>query len=133
MTNRFYIIFLFGILSSCQGKPDDVKNDLNDLLIKTSKEFVTEDGGHIDDEYGSTQEFEKQNLKVEYFNDTIYAQAVQHINACGDAIAWIELNDDTLVLTTKEQKEELCASANWYKYEYWIKNPENKKFVIKQE
>lgn len=133
MKNRHYILFLFIILVSCQEIPNDERDESNNPLIKSSKEFVMEDGGRIDDEYGSTQEFEKQNLKIEYLTDTIYAEAVQYVNACGDAIAWVEFNGDTLILTTKEQNEELCASAYWYKYQYWIENPDNKKYVIIQK
>lgn len=132
MKNKHYIILLFIILVSCQDNPNVESDESNNPLIKSSKEFVTADGGHIDEEYGSTKEFEKHNLKIEYLTDTIYAQAVQYINACGDAIAWIELNGDTLIITTKELSEELCGSADWYKYEYWIDNPDNKKYVIIQ-
>jgi hypothetical protein len=114
---------------SCQVNFQDV----DDRLIKSTKEFVAEDNGQIDDQYGTLQEYEKQNLKVEYLTDTIYAQAMQYVNACGDAVAWIEFKGDTLILTTKEQGEIQCTSASYYKYEYWIKNPKNKKFIIIQK
>ncbi len=133
ITNKFYLILLITFLISCQGQFSELNNEKNNLLMKSSKEFITEDGGHIDEEYGSTQEFEKQNFKIRYLIDTIYVETVQYVNACGDAKAWIELNGDSLILSTKEQAEELCASASWYKYEYWIKNPKNRKFIIRQK
>lgn len=131
MINKVNLLFILTILVSCQLIQNDEESESNDLLIKSSKEFVIEDGGHIDHKYGSTQEFERQNFKVKYYQDTIYVQTIQYVNACGDAIAWIEINGDTLILTTKEQKEQLCNSAHWYTYEYWIENPDNKKYIIK--
>lgn len=127
MINKFFLIFLSIVLFSCQED-----NSKSDLYVKSSREFITEDGPHIDHKYGSISEFKKQHFKIEYLNDTIYAQAIQSVNACGDAEGAVNLNGDTLILTTKERKEELCTSISWYKYEYWIRNKGNKKIIIKQ-
>jgi hypothetical protein len=129
---RYIGVILLGILISCDSEVDS-KTEKATPLLKSTKVFVTEDGGHIDEEFGSTQNFEKTNLKIEYLTDTVYAQAVQYVNACGDAKAWVKIENDTIYLTTKETKEELCASAVWYKYEYWIANPKNKKYVVVQK
>lgn len=127
MINKFFFILLSIVLISCLED-----NSKSDLYVKSSREFITEDGPHIDHKYGSISEFKKQYFKIEYLNDTIYAQAIQSVNACGDAVGAVNLNGDTLILTTKEQKEELCTSISWYKYEYWIRNKGNKKIIIKQ-
>lgn len=114
---------------SCQVNFQDV----DDRLIKSTKVFVAEDNGQFDDEYGTLQEYEKQHLKIEYLIDTIYVQANQYVNTCGNAVAWIEFKGDTLILTTKEQGEIQCTSGSYYKYEYWVGNPENKALVIRQD
>ena len=119
-------LFLIAVsILSCQSKIET-----NEALLKSTKVFVSEDGGHIDEEYGSIEAFEKSYFKVEYLEDTIHAQAVHYVNACGDAIASFEFKNDTLILNTRETMEELCASADWYAFEYWIANPMNKKYVV---
>lgn len=137
----FYIaIFYSFTLVSCQNKSKanekkevlEEDNIVSSLLIKSSRTFLTEDGGHIDEEFGSIQEFQKKKFKIEYFSDTINVQTVQYVNSCGNAIGWIDLKRDTLYLTTKEQSEKLCSSSDWYKYEYWILLPDSVNYIIKQ-
>jgi uncharacterized protein YfdQ (DUF2303 family) len=129
MNNKLLLFLFTTLLLSCQSNS---RYEGSDLLIKWAKEFVTEDDGSIDEEYGSLQNFVDQHLNIEYTNDTIYAQAMQYVNACGDAIGRIRFQGDTLILDTKETKNELCSSADWYKFEYWIYNPDNKEFVVVQ-
>ena len=115
---------LFSISTSIFIVSCNFEQESNDLLYDSTKEFITEDNGEIDDEYGSLQEYERQHF--------IYVVAMQYVNSCGNAIAWVELSKDTLIIKTKEIGVENCASADWYKFEYWIKNPENKKFILVQ-
>ena len=124
-------LLILTLFVSCNS--DIVSTASQKLLLKSSKEFITEDGGHIDLQYGSTQAFQKQHLKVKYLTDTIHAQAIQYVNSCGNATAWIELSGDTITLSIKEQSKLLCSSSDWYKYDYWITNPTNKKYIIKQK
>jgi len=119
----FLVLFIFCIQCG---------NISHERLIKSSKEFITEDGGHIDEKYGSTQGFEKHFFKVKYIEDTIYAEAMQYVNACGNAIANINIKNDTIILYTFETSKVVCASANYYKFKYWINNPDNKKYIILQ-
>ncbi len=132
MKKSLLILFLI-MITSCQTEKEINEFHPNNRIIKSSSKFITEDGPHIDDEFGSTQKFEKHYLKIEYRKDTIYARTVQSVNACGNAQAQLVVIGDTIILTTKEISEELCTSTDWYFYEYWISNPENKKYIISQE
>ncbi len=128
-----FVLLALGLLLSCEFGQESDGNDPLELLIKSSDEFVVEDGASIDEEYGSTQQFQQHFFNVEYLQDTIYAEAILSVNVCGDARAAIKINGDTLFLTTQEQKETLCTSSNWHKYHYWIKNPTNKQYIVRQE
>lgn len=120
------LISIFFLIFSCNN------NSGNSQLLKSTQTFISEDGGHIDEKYGSIKQFQEHFFKVKYLKDTIYAQTVQAVNACGNAKAWIKIKSDTIFLTSKEVADELCASTNWNKYEYWIVNPENKKYIVVQ-
>jgi hypothetical protein len=121
MLKYLHAIFLLFFIS-CSGS--------NSILLKSSKEFVTQDGGHIDQKYGSIEGFQKSFFKVIFLKDTIYATAIQSVNACGNAKASIQIEGDTIILSTKEIMKVNCNSKNWHKYKYWIANPKNKKYKI---
>ncbi len=128
-----FLIFVIVVSCNTDYKKTPFYYTVNKALIKSNIEFLFPDGGEIDEEYGSVQQFEKQNLKITYLTDTIFAEAVIAVNSCGKAIAEIKFSKDSLVLTTIETKELLCNSLEWYKYQYWIANPKNKKFVVTQD
>ena len=139
MKSQSILATIIVVLSSCVSPKTEAKiseetiHASHDLIVKHTFEYMFEDGPHIDDEYGSVQEFQKQTLKVEYLTDTILAHAMINVNSCGNTIPWIAINNDTIILTAKEQSKELCGSTSWIKYSYWISNPENKKYVILPE
>ena len=126
MKKTIYILFSTLFLFGCQSN-ENTDIQVENLLYKSDFKFLFEDNENIDND------FENENLKVEYKRDTIYAQAVQYVNNCGHAIPWVEIIHDTLILTTKELRDTLCNSAKWNKYQYWIKNPKNKKYVVIQK
>jgi len=90
-----------------------------------------EDGANANGYFENRNKFIKPYTSVEYNRDTIKATTLHLINSCGEAEGSIKVLNDTLYLLTENKGNEKCTSVQLNKFAYVIKNPLNKKYIIK--
>lgn len=113
------------------GHLENFKNP-NPRLLAWSKNFVFSDGPQIEEEYGGLEKFFEKHFEVGYKGDTIFAEAIQYVNECGDAEGTIKINKSVITLSTHETKDILCSSGAYYLFKYVMLNPSGKRYEIGQ-
>jgi hypothetical protein len=97
------IIIFFG----CNQKEE---HQFNKNLIAFKSSYLAENG---DDKWDSILKKNKLNkLEIKYINDIIYVSYITEINACVDVKGDIAFKNDSIILKTFSDSEEVCTSTS---------------------
>lgn len=124
----FFILWI--AFFSCGEQEKEVPpQDL--LLISSISTFVMEDGENANGYFEDRDKFIKPYTMVEYSTGRIKATTLQLINSCGKVNGNIRVLKDTIYLLVENVGNEKCTSIQFNKFTYVIRNPLNKKYIIK--
>jgi hypothetical protein len=115
------MLFLF----SCNQKK---LNPTNKRLLTFKSTYLADSD---DEKFDSILRKNKlNNLEIKYLNDIIYVSYITEVNACSGSNGNIEIKNDSIVLKTFSNSEEVCTSTSVVRNTFIINNYEEKKYNI---
>jgi len=121
----FLIITLSVLLYSCHKTNEP---SINSRLLAFKSSYLAEND---DDKYDSILKKNKlNNLEIKYLNDIIYVSYITDINACVDVKGDITFKNDSIILKTFSDSEEVCTSTSLERITYIINNHKKEKYNI---
>ncbi|WP_291116540.1 hypothetical protein [Flavobacterium sp. UBA6135] len=103
-------------------------NPTNKRLLTFKSSYLAESDG---EKYDSILKKKKLNkLEINYLNDIIYASYITEVNACSGSNGNIEIKNDTIILKTFSNSNEVCTSTILVRNTYIINNFKEEKYII---
>ena len=108
------------------------KNEVSSIqvseLIGYQTIYVGEPGPNPDKRL--EQKIVKNEIKIKKHKDYILVSTWEDVNACGNYIPNLKINNDTIILDVKNISEELCMSASYIKVNYFFNYNLDKSWVF---
>lgn len=128
------LIFLIGLLISCEKKAKFIRNDnlleFQSLTIMDMDELV--DSGEENYQKLNSEKFNLKTDTIRYKKDVIYISYLSIVNGCGQYVGNIEMKNDSILLKLVDTVGIACTEQRVDRLIYKIKNSENKKYLIKK-
>jgi hypothetical protein len=103
-------------------------NTPNKRLLTFKKTYLAESDSEKFDSI--LKKIKPNKLEIKYLNDIIYVSYITEINACITIDGNIEIKNDSIILKTFSNSNEVCTSTSLVRNTFIINNYKEEKYII---